>query len=793
MNALFLRLLNAGITAGWLILAVIVARLLLKKAPRRAVCALWAIVALRLLLPIDIQSPLSVLPASTALSVREDTASADASPSDVSLPSSQQSGQDSYAQIPGDTIASVSAPWVDVASRETASDSCTETTYRKTNAADNASQTPANDTPVAADNIIPVAEGSNTIKGNTAKAATTTGAAAAFAFSAGTIRSLTFLWLAGIFAFAGLALISFTKLRGMTAASIRIADRGSDGADKARADRIFACDEISSPFILGILRPGIFVPSGLRGREYDYVIAHEKAHLARHDHWWKPLGYLLLAVYWFQPLCWIAFWLFCRDVEMACDERAVADMERAEIAEYSQALLNLSTPHRTVAVCPLAFGMVSVKQRIRNVLSYRKAPFWIIGMVLLAGIVVAILFGTGPRKAASADRTASQTSGETPPDAMATDSSNSNLTPGKAVDVMCPEFTARITQINADSVLVNVGSVPQLERYYLIEIPKSALPSSPEVRIGDRLDVRFNGIIIEGMPAHLQQINSVRVRLEPSTTSVTLEELREYYPEVFRLGRSDGVTIAVWQLGAGSYFCTFFSGTTISVAEMSNQILSRPKLRVDTAKTILESFRLPEDKIRIEPVYAPHSSYAYTIDDAYRASVQAMFLGSGNIRSEVVYTRRITSHSKEEFLRDAVDYELYKSSALDSWRRILPVFCLDSDEAVRKLVLEDNPAMRNINGKSFSSFRHSVSARRFSGSFYDDYMLLAVMIPMGMDYRVQLDSILCDNSTLCLNLKRTDTSTVTPDSSYTWFLIVAVPRSYVEGRTEIYADLLPEG
>ena len=427
MNTLFLRLLNAGITAGWLILAVIVARLLLKKAPRRAVCALWAIVALRLLLPIDIQSPLSVLPASTALSVREEvTAPTDSSPSDVSLPSSQKPWQDSAPLSSGDTIASVSTPAGDTASRENVSDGYPETTYSKTNTEGNASHAPADDVPAAATESSPALANGNANAGNAADAADGAGA---FAFSSATVRSLTFLWIAGMFVFAGLALFSFTKLRGMTAASVRIADRGSEDADGAKAGRIFACDEISSPFILGILRPGIFVPSGLRGQEYDYVIAHEKAHLARHDHWWKPLAYLLLALYWFQPLCWIAFWLFCKDVEMACDEQVVHNMGRAEIAEYSQTLLNLSNPHRTVAVCPLAFGMVSVKQRIRNVLSYKKAPFWIIVMVLLTGITVAILFGTGPRKAASPDVTATPTSGEAPQGEAATDSSNSIQNP----------------------------------------------------------------------------------------------------------------------------------------------------------------------------------------------------------------------------------------------------------------------------------------------------------------------------------------------------------------------------
>ena len=138
---------------------------------------------------------------------------------------------------------------------------------------------------------------------------------------------------------------------------------------------IFLCDHVKSPFILGLVRPKIYLPSSMDAAAMEPVIAHEKAHLTRRDHWWKPLGFLILTVHWFNPLCWIAYVLLCRDIELACDEKVIRQMDLDGKKQYSTALLECNTGRRLVTICPLAFGEVGVKERVKNVLNYKKPAF----------------------------------------------------------------------------------------------------------------------------------------------------------------------------------------------------------------------------------------------------------------------------------------------------------------------------------------------------------------------------------------------------------------------------------
>ena len=192
------------------------------------------------------------------------------------------------------------------------------------------------------------------------------------------------IWIAGIVIMLTYALISFLKLKKTLAACV------------PAGERIFACDEVKAPFILGVFRPSIYVPSSMQGEALDYVIRHERAHLKRHDHWWKPLGFLLLSVYWFNPFCWIAYILLCRDIEMACDEKVIRDMDREDVAAYSQALLDCSFPRKRIAACPLAFGEVGVKERVKSILNYKKPAFWIILIAMIACAVLAVCLMTDP-------------------------------------------------------------------------------------------------------------------------------------------------------------------------------------------------------------------------------------------------------------------------------------------------------------------------------------------------------------------------------------------------------------
>lgn len=192
------------------------------------------------------------------------------------------------------------------------------------------------------------------------------------------------VWLIGLGAMLLYALVSYLRLRRRVSVSLPV------------QDHIYLCDAISSPFILGVVKPHIYLPSGLDEVQRQNVLSHEQAHLARRDHWWKPLGFALLAVYWFNPVLWLAYALLCRDIELACDERVIRTMDESAVKAYSTVLLACSMPRKAVITCPLAFGEVGVKERVRNALHYKKPAFWVVAASVAVCVVVAVCFLTNP-------------------------------------------------------------------------------------------------------------------------------------------------------------------------------------------------------------------------------------------------------------------------------------------------------------------------------------------------------------------------------------------------------------
>ncbi len=196
--------------------------------------------------------------------------------------------------------------------------------------------------------------------------------------------AFSIIWLAGMCLMAGYALISYLRLRHKVSASMCL------------RENIYLCDYIESPFILGIVKPRIYLPSSMEQSQWHHVLAHERAHLRRKDHWWKPLGYILLSLHWFNPLIWLAYVLLCRDIELACDEKVIKELDVPQKKAYSEALLACSVPRYMIAACPLAFGEVGVKERVKTVLNYRKPAFWIILVAIAACIAAAVCFLTDP-------------------------------------------------------------------------------------------------------------------------------------------------------------------------------------------------------------------------------------------------------------------------------------------------------------------------------------------------------------------------------------------------------------
>ena len=192
------------------------------------------------------------------------------------------------------------------------------------------------------------------------------------------------VWLIGLGAMLLYAFVSYLRLRRRVSVSLPI------------QDNIYLCDAISSPFILGVVKPRIYLPSGLDEVQRQNVLSHERAHLTRRDHWWKPLGFALLAVYWFNPVLWLAYTLLCRDIELACDERVIRTMDESAVKTYSTVLLACSMPRKAVITCPLAFGEVGVKERVKNALHYKKPAFWVVAASVAVCVIVAVCFLTNP-------------------------------------------------------------------------------------------------------------------------------------------------------------------------------------------------------------------------------------------------------------------------------------------------------------------------------------------------------------------------------------------------------------
>lgn len=319
MGDIFLKLLNMSIAASWLILAVLLLRLLLKKTPKWIHCLLWSFVAVRLICPFSIESAYSLIPSAKTVQTNKIT--------------------DEDGHI------SQNIPMID------------------------------NRVPVVSNVVNPILRETFVYEGEENAAPIHI-----YMYAAGIV------WCCGVLLLLTYAFIGWLRIRNMVKEAV------------CHRDNIYLCDAVKAPFIYGVIRPRIYLPSGVESdmREYDYVIAHEQAHLKRKDHWWKPLGYLLLAVYWFNPLCWIAYVLLCRDIEFACDEKVIRDMSLNEKKEYSKALLSCSTQKRGVRICPLAFGEISVKGRIKSILNYKKAPFIILLAAVVVCVIVGILFLTNP-------------------------------------------------------------------------------------------------------------------------------------------------------------------------------------------------------------------------------------------------------------------------------------------------------------------------------------------------------------------------------------------------------------
>ncbi len=580
MNALFLSVLNMSITASFLLPAVLILRLLLKKAPRYLHVLLWAKVALRLICPISPESNFSLLPKTQWVS--ETTPETEYIQPDI---------------IDTDAIAG-QHPDINV-SVETPTVSSPAITVRK-------------------------------------------------------LPNPAHIWLAGILLMTLYTAVSYLRLRRQIGTAIRL------------RENIYRSENITSPFVLGFFRPIIYLPCCLAEADQEYVIAHEAAHIRRLDHIWKPLGFALLSLHWFNPLMWLAYVLLCRDIEAACDEKVIRQLGHDGRADYSQALLNCSVHRRAIAACPLAFGEVNVRDRVKSVLHYKKPAFWIILAAIVACILTAVCFLTDPA---------------TPDDSLKVfidcqiaEHHQSEHTAGHAsvldwkllgqkrkgdettlyMWVLYEEYSCEdgilkqesgahsptaitVTKVDGGYRLVEYWT-PRDGSYYDDDIRAKvpwylygrAIDSQRYIdeqkAACERLAREYFADASASDPLLTPPIQDMQSKQEELETELALKKLRAKYPVFFDIPTENGLSIYMWQMAETSYRFSFHYQT-----ETQANLMEATKLSVslEDMRLIVSTYDIDPADIRLIPISCVYSSYHCAFDDAYYEKVENMFAEDG--------------------------------------------------------------------------------------------------------------------------------------------------------------------
>ncbi len=550
MAQIFLKLLNISITASYLVLAVLLARLLLKKAPRWISVCLWAMVGLRLVLPVSVESILSLIPSSEPL------------PQDIFISSTPQ----------------------------------VNTGIPVVNSAVN---------PIL-ENAFSPAPGASV---NPMQVLGEIGA---------------WVWAAGVIAMGIYTAVSYWRLRWQVREGVR------------QEGNVYLCDRIPSPFILGTVNPRIYLPSATASEDIPYVLAHERAHLQRFDHIWKPLAFFLLSIYWINPVLWLAYWLLCRDIEVACDEKVMKSTSADIKKPYANALINCSVTRKSIALCPLAFGEVGVKQRIRNVLNYKRPAFWILAVALVLTLVIGVCFLTDPR------------TNDLPPhlefqicqwiqqenrsertddhyvtvnyEIIGTEKSDAGITVYMWVYYMEYSFDGQIREETGSHMLTAITAQKQEGNHYrLVQYwnPKDGAGYADSIREKLPWYLHGKGLDSQRTVEALRSLSRAKAEahyqaIGPSVVPGTSSPAHDRY---LGLDASNGLTVYVYQMAQNSYRCLLLPGygTKLSM-EASMEMIPTD---LSQMRDILNSYHLPSDKVLVIPYQMIYSSYITPTDQEH--------------------------------------------------------------------------------------------------------------------------------------------------------------------------------
>ncbi len=550
MTTVFIKLLNMSITASWLVIAVILLRILLKRAPKWITVVLWGGVAIRLICPFSLESIFSLIPSTETI------------PQNISV--SENPVINSGLPILNQAI-----------------------------------------NPILSESFAPNTGGDSV---NPMQVVTS---------------AASVIWIIGVVSMLLYTLVSLLRIRRKVRESVHV------------KDNIWICDHISTPFILGVIRPRIYLSSSIAEADKEYVISHEQAHLKRKDHIWKPLGFLLLSIYWFNPILWAAYILLCKDIEFACDEKVLRKFGAEIKKPYAHALINCSVPRKMISACPLAFGEVGVKKRVKNVLSYKKPAFWIVLLALIACIVAAVCLLTNPESSIRDNKSTDLIS------KMEEDLSLLHIDFTPAVDVpnglsnekaqyikinnfggitvyRCntaeeAEKIASYISSDGQSITIPNGETTQRSHYDWI--------ATPHWYLYDHFILCYIGNDHQIINYLTETFGQCFAGGTPDGSPVETVTLKQKYPEYFGLDDSSGLIVYVWQTSKSSYFCALESAKFDPLTDKSFAFVNGTSIA--EMRGILTSYSTKQ--IEVTPVINPLSGYSHTIDESYKSELERLF------------------------------------------------------------------------------------------------------------------------------------------------------------------------
>ncbi len=547
MPEFIITLINMSINAGWLVLAIILLRLLFRKAPKFIFVVMWALVGIRLIVPLSFESNLSLQPSGETI------------PKEIIYSETPEihSGIGIFNSTVNPVISETFAPTEDT---------------------------------------MPVKN---------------------------TLSAFAIVWLIGLGVMLIYSVISYLLIKRKVRESV------------VYEKNVFLCDHIPSPFILGIFLPKIYLPSYSGEKEIKYIIAHEKAHLKRFDHLWKPLGFLMLSFYWFNPLLWVAYILLCRDIEGACDEKVIKTLGADIKKDYSTALVNFSHQRRIVTACPVAFGETAVKKRIKTILNYKKPVFWVIIVSVILVIALAIGFLTNPKSEIEIDdplkvfidcQIAEHHEGKYLPESsysaidyeiLGTDEKSNEIT--VYMWVLYQEYIFTDTGIKESGgahiptviTAKNVNGVYQLAEYweprdgsYYVNDIKEKFPSHLHSKALDSqsyIKKQDANCLKMAEEYFKENISISNFGGADGPQSLTVEALKEKYPQYFDILTHKGVETYMWEEN-GKYTCVLTLGTNIT--KSTDFILGLPAISVDEARVIASTY--DQSEIVVIPIKNPN-------------------------------------------------------------------------------------------------------------------------------------------------------------------------------------------